>query len=90
MPLMLALTTDAQQDAILLIAPRPPNPLGFSPLNMRKVNSTQANVAGHTSFEQQMCSLKGNVHPITCHGHFIPGNEPVPFAEKVGWAPGLV
>jgi len=57
---------------------------------MRKVNSTQAIVAGYTSFEQQMCSLKGKVHPITCHGHFIPGNDPVPIVEKAGWAPGLV
>jgi len=34
--------------------------------------------------------LKGKVHPITCPGHFIPGNDPVPIAEKAGWAPRLV
>jgi hypothetical protein len=57
---------------------------------MRKVNSTQANVAGYTGFEQQMCTLKGKVHPITCPGCLIPGNDPVPIVEKAGKVPGLV
>jgi len=72
---------------LLIATPTPP---AFSPLNMRKVNSTQANVAGYTSFEQDMCTLEGKVHPVTCPGHFIPWNDPVPIVQKAGWAPGLV